>query len=178
MTDAVKYEHTADEISMAKVWGRERRLHAIWANGKNKQVDTARGVQVEVEGVAGEIAFCRTHGLEPDYSLLLRCGEPDAVYRGNRVDVKATRYSLGHLLVYLPKRGDKNDYSKIDLFVLVRLHLYPNISDVVGFAAKAEVMRREHVRNLGHGPTYRLPNGLLHPIEEIRTWKTSTSVTT
>ena len=131
---------------------------AVGTGGRNKQLDHSRSqLAIQTEGVIGEIAVARAFGLEfiPSYRGRRWTNSYDLLDKnGNRIDVKATNKPRGRLMLYKPKPTDKNQYQNIDLFVSTRVHRYPPLVEIVGWAWKADLMRDENLEDWGYGPTY------------------------
>src|SRR5215467_10219413 len=53
----------------------------------------------ELEGMAGELAFCSLNGSWPDMTIGVRRGGYDTIVQGWRVDVKTTANPYGQLLL-------------------------------------------------------------------------------
>jgi len=141
---------------LAERTGRGRSAASSAVGARNKQLDWRRSnVEIHIDGVIGEIAFCRYYGLFFDERVTPGGGRrPDVVDQyGNRIDVKAARRPHDRLMLYLPKPGE-NNYENIDIFVLTRLHRYPPFVEIVGWAYKTDLMRAENLQDVGYGPTY------------------------
>jgi len=107
--------------------------------------------EIELDGVAGELAVCRMFNVYPDtetkydeypkYDLL--------THKGSKVDVKTTQYKNGRLLATLNKK-----VCDVDIYVLV-IGSFP-VYDVVGWAKSEELIADQNIMNLGRGDGYAL----------------------
>lgn len=118
-------------------------------------VDAKKGDQsnefVDLEGIAGEIAFCKIHNLYPDLEVKVTNQDTDigdCIYNGYQVDVKTTSYNTGKLICALWKNNE------IDLYALM-VGTFPNY-EFRGFAYDWELKREENIINLGRGDLYAL----------------------
>lgn len=113
--------------------------------------------QTDLDGIAAEIAVARLLNLYPDTSISPRHGGAELVSRlGHTLDVKATRYAGGRLLAVAGKSaGDA------DVYVLVRV-LDGWQYQALGWAWAGELLVPDNLVDLGHGPTYALPQSALH----------------
>jgi len=114
--------------------------------------------QTDLEGVAAEIAFGRMRNLFPDLSIGPRSGGPDFIGRdGSGIDVKTTTYDDGQLIATPKKAGDDG----VDWYVLM-VGTFPGPYEFKGYASREELFLPENLTDLGHGPTYALPQSALH----------------
>jgi hypothetical protein len=91
--------------------------HAINRKGsvKNSKIGKQSDEFTDLEGIAGEIAFCKIMNVFPDTDIKItssKNGEDkgDAITCYGVVDVKTTRYETGHLVVAPWKTGEGIDY--------------------------------------------------------------------
>lgn len=86
------------------------------------EIDGVDPVRGDTEGVAGELAFA--HMVDADTAEIKRIGVTsaaqgtdtgDVTFNGYNIDVKATKYESGHLLVY----AHKLDNTLVDGFALM-----------------------------------------------------------
>ena len=110
-------------------------------------------MEVNVEGAAGEIAFCRLVGMEPDTSTpeanrssMQGRDKKDLIYHGNRIDIKTTwAYHLCDKPVpveYLP-----------DYYVMIRGYWpqYQFMGAISGLDFKKKCHRMKQFRNEMYG---------------------------
>jgi len=128
-------------------------------NVKDLKVGTASNETVDLEGMAGEIAYCKLMNLYVD----METNPPvmpsyDCItHHGVKVDVKTTPYRNGHLIATLKKI--KNPPDK---YVLVVGEL-PTYS-VVGEVWSVDLLKEGNIKDFGYGPCYALTQSELNPI--------------
>lgn len=115
--------------------------------------------QTDLDGVVGEIAFCKWKNVCPDLSVSPRQGGADAVVNGKRVDVKTTRHPDGKLLAVVTK-----NIEDADTYVLAIVK--DNEVDFVGWAFAHELLDDNNIVDLGRGQTYCLPQSRLRSFKE------------
>lgn len=123
----------------------------------DQKIGDQDGVKGDINGVLGELAFCKNRNLWPDLTVYPRSGTPDCVYMGKRIDVKSTHYPDGKLLSTLKVNQD------IDIYVLAII--YSDRVEFPGFAHAKELIKEENIGSLGHGKGYILPQS------KLRKWK-------
>jgi len=122
---------------------------------RNKVKDKKAGDQsnefTDLNGIGGEIAFCKMFNLYPDTEtdLIDLPDEDCTLHSGHAVDVKATKYANGRLIVALWKRD-----AKVDLYALM-VGEFPTYR-YVGMCRKEDVVNDGTIRDLGHGDTFAL----------------------
>ena len=74
-------------------------------NRENNVQDAKKGEQsnefVDLEGIAGEMAFCKIFNLYPDLEIKVTTQDTDAgdcILNGYKVDVKATSYDTARVI--------------------------------------------------------------------------------
>jgi hypothetical protein len=149
------------EIETAKMIAIGRRRanekHGIF----NRQRSPEPPEEVELNGMGAELAFCKALNLYPDLTVKLRSGGADCVSRdGLTVDVKATGYVKGKLLVTPDKKGKGTD-----LYALVTGSM-PNYT-IVGYATSDEIFNDDNLAETGHGVSHALPQEKLHEYDEL-----------
>jgi hypothetical protein len=127
----------------------------ILANRKNdipdEQVGNQDKLEMEINGLGGELAFCKATNSYPDLTL---AGEPgtrpkaDTHLFGSLWDVKTTKRADGRLLVRPTKRGQK----ACEYYVLVTGSM-PNYK-IVGWIHAEDLFWNHNLKDLGHGKTY------------------------
>jgi len=115
--------------------------------------------QTDVEGMGGELAYCKLMNLYPDLETNPPVLPPyDCItHHEVKVDVKTTPYRNGHLIAPLSK--GKNPPDK---YVLVVGKL-PSYS-VVGEVWSVDLLQEGNIKNFGYGPCYALTQSELNPI--------------
>ena len=117
---------------------------------KDTQVGTQERSEIELEGVASEIAFAELYNVMFDMTTEPRSGGADCIlWDGRRVDVKCTKYPTGKLLL-------KPDAitADVDIYVLM-VGTFPTYT-FIGWAYTEELAHPDNITDLGHGPTYAL----------------------
>ena len=112
-------------------------------------------VEVNVDGVMGELAFARWKDAYPDFTLTPRSLSPDLVVEGISYDVKVTRHLLGKLVVS-PKKI-KSDVQRYVLGIL----LPQNRVRFVGWATRTELFQEYNHQDM-FDDSYVLPQEKLH----------------
>lgn len=119
---------------------------------------------IELEGMAGEMAFSKLANLYPDFDTNGARAYDVILDDGTRVDVKTSSYiSDPHL-----KRLKEDDIKYVDVYVLMAGKL-PNYK-YIGWATFNELIQEKNLHDYGHGLTYKLePHELHHTdISEIK----------
>lgn len=109
----------------------------------------------KVNGCAAELAYAKWRNLFPDISFPATPHSADAVDHGTRIDVKAVTRSDHQLIAPIWKTSED-----ADIYVLGVV--CGNRVDFVGWAYATELICEARVTDLGHGPTYVLPQSALH----------------
>lgn len=109
----------------------------------------------DLEGIGGELAFCKLVGAYPDLTLKPRHGGLDTIWRGWRIDVKTTSVLTGHLLVSRQKA-----YGEVDRYVLM-IGTFPTYR-LAGYAESRELLIENNLRDFGYGLSYALSQDQLH----------------
>ena len=124
-------------------------------NVEDKQVGDQSAIQTDLIGVVGEYAFCKRNNIFPDLVASPRSGSYDCIFKGYRIDVKATHYKDGRLLATTKKNND------VDRYVLAivdgRKIYFP------GWIEKDDFINEKNLKNLGHGFVYALDQDCLNP---------------
>lgn len=100
----------------------------------------------ELEGIGGEIAFCKFLNIYPDLTIGPQHGGADCE-RGLLIDVKARRREDGMLLVVKSKR-----INAVDAYALM-VGTFPKYR-FAGWCRADEVVNPDRLIDLGHGETY------------------------
>ncbi len=127
---------------------------------KNNKIGKQSNAFTDLEGIAGEMAFCHLFGFEPDETVFVRSAasdEGDARLDGITFDVKTTKYRTGKLLAVPGKTKSKADY-----YVLMTGE-FPRYT-YRGMMKADELLKEERLGSLGYGPTYiATQDELIHP---------------
>ena len=130
------------EKKLAYFVARNRNARNRCLNVVNLKVSPRDGVTIDLEGVAGELAFCKMFNLYPDLDTDRMPPYPEFDARlsdGWTVDVKTTRYGDGKLLVDV-RKGRKVD--GVDFYCLMTGE-FPGPYTFRGFMAKSLLVRPE-----------------------------------
>jgi len=148
------------EQRIARYIAKERMTINRASNKKTSIIGSQSNEEVDLEGIAGEIAFCKIFNLYPDFKTNLvnqDSDEGDCVYKEFKVDVKTTTYKSGKLIC-----GTwKND--KVDYYALMT-GTFPTY-EFKGFAKGSVLKTNANLINLGRGECYGLTQDKL--IKEI-----------
>lgn len=122
------------------------------ANRGNHVADKQKGdqnpIQIERDGVLAEMAFGKAYNLWPDFSIMPRHGGADLTGKtGKTIDVKATRYKSGRLLIHTDKEP-----GAVDLYVLAIVE--DSTIDLVGYIESDKAIHPDNLGDVGHGQTY------------------------
>lgn len=155
------------EQRLAKFLGKARRSANRSAGTTDRKVSPEDGEVVDLEGIAGELAFCKACNVWPDMTLDERPAF-DCVVGGLTVDVKSTMYATGRLLVTMDKAAYPAQY-----YALVT-GMFPGAYTVRGVVAASAVFKPERIMDLGYGPAYAVPQEDLTPLpvwlDLVRSW--------
>lgn len=114
----------------------------------DKQMGEQDPIQIDRDGVLAEMAFGKAFNLYPDFSIYPRKGGADLIGRnGKKIDVKATRYKTGRLLIHIEK-----EVTEVDIYVLAIVD--GNTVDLVGYITAQDAMKEENIGDLGRGRGY------------------------
>lgn len=100
-------------------------------------------MDVEIMGVLGEFAFAKFCNVFPKFIDRVKSGGEDCVYKGNRIDVKASRKTTNGIFV-----TRKND----DIDIYVQTHVDGNVVTILGWI-ESHVVTQE--QNKGDDGCYR-----------------------
>lgn len=141
-------------------WLAEQRRSSNRRSGvANGRVGPQDDGYTDLNGVGAEFAFAKARNLWPDMTIGPRHGGPDCLaHNGAKIDVKCTKYANGQLLAVAGKSAYDADY-----YVLL-VGEFPAYT-LIGWAAASELITPERLTDLGHGPTYAMPQSELHALE-------------
>jgi hypothetical protein len=159
----MKIELTASEMAIANVVAAMRTTCNRAANIVERKIGSHSSYQMDVDGFAAELAFCKAMNLHPDLSVVNQSLTHDCVARnGKTIDVKTTRHLGGRLLV-TPNKKD----SATQIYVLV-VGTAPAF-DVIGYAYKEEVFKDANFGKLNGRWSYILKQSQLHAFTNEKT---------
>ncbi len=152
----MKITLTEHEQRIAKFLAKER----YDVNRENNVHDAKKGEQsnefVDLEGIAGEMAFCKLFNVYPDLEIKVTTQETDAgdcVLNGHKVDVKTTSYETGRLICATWKNDD------VDVYALM-VGQFPTYS-FRGMANASYLKQESNITDLGRGKVYALEQSKL-----------------
>lgn len=154
------------ELAVAYTLAVMRNSVARGHNVPDKQMGDQDPVEIDWDGIVGELAMAKAYNLFPDLTVSPRSGGHDLVGRnGKTIDVKTTRHKNGRLLAELGKESKRSD-----MYVLaVRSGATVLLA---GWAPAALLLQDENIRDLGHGRGYALDQTDLRPMPEVRDART------
>ena len=139
---------TPPESAMALTLAVMRQTNSRASGVVNKQMSKQNPIEIERDGVLSEMAFGKQFNLYPDFSVHPRKGGADLItHQGLRIDVKATRYKSGRLLIHIDKTIED-----VDIYVLAIID--GDDVDFVGYIKSADAIKQEYVKDLGYGVGY------------------------
>lgn len=151
---------TPTERAIIKRIAAARRLSNRRNGVANGRIGPQDDDTTDLEGIAAEMAFCKLCNLYPDLNVSPRSGGHDCVGKnGARIDVKATTYDSGQLLACISK-----DITDADVYVLM-VGRFPGPYRLAGWATADELLAVDNVTDLGHGPTYAMPQEKLRRVK-------------
>lgn len=104
----------------------------------------------DMEGIIGEFVVAKQANLYPDFTILPRsCGYDLLSKTGKKIEVKATTYKNGQLIVKKHSIKDKNDY-----YFLVILNQTLTGGDIIGYATPVMVFKDENLKKVGLDENY------------------------
>lgn len=144
----MKITLTPAEQTVAKSLAVMRQQIARAVARVDQQIGEQDGWETDEQGIGGEFAVARAFNVYPCLELNPDSGF-DLLINGKKVDVKTTKYPNGRLLAKLNQRDDE-----VEVFLLVT-GKFPEFT-IVGYAATDELLNKENIIDLGHGPGYGL----------------------
>jgi len=157
------------EQLVCKILARKRSRANRTAGIRNSKIGGQKDKEIELDGIGGELTFCKLYGLYPDFSIYTRSAVDgtdtfDACLNGVWVDVKTTQCPTGRLLVAVWKRdGPLPDYYAL------MIGAFPTY-EFKGFARSSDLDKVGRLGNRGRGPTWEvLQNKLTFDIPRIDT---------
>ena len=137
-------------------------LLAVMRNGvarNNKVTDKQMGkqnpIEIDEDGLLGEFAVAKYLNVFPDFSISPRSGGADLIRNNKKIDVKATRYKSGNLVIHIDKKADE-----VDLYILAIIQENKSV-DIVGWIESTEAIQEINIGDLGHGKGYVIPQSKL-----------------
>ena len=117
-------------------------------NVHNGKIGPQSNWETDLNGIGSEFAFCKMINVYPDLSIYPRKGGHDCLTHKNKtINVKSTKYKNGRLLTKMDTDPKDSDY-----FVLM-VGEFPTY-EFRGFIESEELIKKENIIDLGHGPGY------------------------
>ena len=155
-----EYTLTKLEQKICSTGGKMRYNSNRKAGVPNSRVSKRSPTDVEMIGVAGELAVAKYLNVYPDLTIFIRKGGADLITPNNKkIDVKTTFYDNGKLIAFY-----KPDYGDIDTFVLVTAEHYPTVV-IRGWAKKEDLINNDKIGNLGYGKVFMMEQSELKDID-------------
>lgn len=155
---------SAAEQKLAIEIGRARNNAATNQNIVNRNVAGHDDATINIIGMAGELAFCKAFGLDPDL-VISTTDRPkaDVTFYDKSWDVKTTPYKNAHLIAPIHKAGKRCDCYAL----VIGKHPTKNpVYKIVGWVNQADLISEDRIIDLGYGPTYGLRQDQLRPFPE------------
>jgi len=144
---------------LAKKRGEENRARGVTSVKQCGESDEA----IDLQGIGGEMAFCKLFGLWPDLNYEIR-----SKARGEDlgdcwceplgwVDVKTTRAGKGYLNIRRP--------SRVGYYALMEGD-FPEFC-FRGLIPAADAIRPEYIKDVGNGPYWAVPASALKPYKPL-----------
>jgi len=152
----MKIELTACEMAIANVVAAMRTTCNRAAGIAENKIGSHSSYQMDVDGFAAELAFCKATNLHPDFVVKNQRLTHDCItHDGKTIDVKTTRCESGRLLVTPNKKDCSTQF-----YVLVIGT--PPAFRIIGFASKEEVFTDANFGKINGRWSYILEQSQLH----------------
>ena len=115
--------------------------------------------ETDLEGAGSEMAAAKLLNVWPDLSE--EVAVHDLTFMNHTVDVKATKYRTGKLIVGLHKKHKACDY------YMLMLGTFPEYS-LGGFCRKEKILNENTITNLGWGQLHALEQNQLMSLDEFK----------
>ena len=135
------------EQRLAKFLAKARYENARSKHIHDKKIGPQSGELTDLEGIAGELAFCRLMNVYPDLQTDEILSYDCLLLNGLRVDVKTTKYRNGKILA-----AGWKDKNAVDVYALM-VGEFPNYR-FAGMISAQKLMSEDKKINLGHGIVY------------------------
>jgi hypothetical protein len=149
---------TDEDYDLCVMVAAMRNMVSRASNTKDRQMGNQSALETDLTGIIGEYAFCKLHNIFPDLIAKTRSGSYDCFFKGQRIDIKTTKYEDGRLLATTKLNDD------VDVYVLAIVNgksvTFP------GWTRKSQLIKEENLKNLGHGETYVMDQEKLNPWKE------------
>lgn len=152
---------TDDEVEVCRMLGAARHQAARAAGVKDRKMGPQDAIEGDINGIGGEMAFCKACEVPLDDTVGARKGGHDALVVGIRFDVKTTARANGMLLAMRSKT-----LADADAYALVRGEL-PTYT-IAGWCWSDELLDDANLVNKGWGLGYGLEAISLRRFAELR----------
>ena len=118
-------------------------------------------LEADIEGVLGELAFCKMMNLYPDMEIRVQSHSYDCSLNSLRIDVKTSKYKQARLLVDIRKRVED-----CDIYVLM---VGENGEyECAGWTYAWAIVNYSCIMDVGHGDSYGLSQDALLPLSDLK----------
>tara|TARA_Y100000588_G_C14144100_1_gene877513 strand:+ start:157 stop:624 length:468 start_codon:yes stop_codon:yes gene_type:complete len=147
------------EMFVAQVIAVSRLARANASNLVNRKKSSASDLSIEINGAAGELAFCKMFNCFPHFDVDgPDCGVDATGKNGTRVQIKTTTLKNGRLI------SSPRHMNRADVFVLMTGEC-PTF-EFRGYCRARDLFMESNLTDLGHGPVYAVPQSKLKKKEE------------
>ena len=147
---SIKISLSENEQRLAKFIAKSRYENARSNNVKDLKMGSQSNEEIDLEGFAAELAYCKLMNLFPDLETGEALPNFDCISRfGVTIDVKTTKHKSGHLLATLKKKNNPPDK-----YVLI-IGEFPDYQ-VVGEVGSDEFLQPSNIKDFGRGRGYAL----------------------
>ena len=150
---------TPSEASIALTLAVMRNTTARQNYVSDKQMGDQDPIEIDRDGILTEMALAKHLNVYPDLSVYPRKGGADLIHKGMKLDVKATRYKSGRLLIHIDKSVDEVDYYALGI-------IDGNAVDFVGYIKSHDAVNPRNIKDLGHGKGYVIEQSQLTKFKE------------
>ena len=162
----IRYSLTKSELDVCTYVGKYRNHITSQQGTERKQDASLDGLQMAINGVITEYAVAKVLNLHFDVDCTFRKFGADLItHKGNTIDVKSTMTHGGNLNAVLWS-GSKG----ADLFILAEI--LNSAVGIVGWTTREQFLTPAHVKNVGNGDFYSMPQIKLRPINDFIKLKT------
>lgn len=147
------------EQRLAKFLAKARYENARSKNIPNKKIGPQSNELTDLEGIAGELAFCKLMNVYPNLQTVVIPEDDCLLLNGLRVDVKTTKYKNGRVLA-----ASWKEENTIDVYALM-VGEFPSYR-FAGMISAKKLLVEERKINLGHGVGYAATQ------DELEKWRT------
>lgn len=140
---------------LAKTKFKTSRERGITNNKKGPQSN----YETDLEGVGSEMAAAKILNLWPDLQIE-SINDHDLTLGNITIDVKATKYKNGKLIVGIHKKQKPCDY------YMLMIGSFPEYT-CAGFCKKEDILNNNTITDLGWGPLHALQQSSLKSLEEF-----------